>query len=249
MRVVLAMMLSWGCADASPQRQELAVFAAASLREAFLAIGAGFEAANPAIRVTFNFAGSQALRAQVEHGANADVVAAADDIHMDPLRAAGLVATPLIFARNEPVLVVASGHDLQSFAQLDAVQRIVIGAADVPIGRYAQEILDRAEAQLGTEFRARVERHIVSRELSTRQVLAKVIMGEADAGIVYRTDAQAAQPKVQVLPIPSTLNVVANYPIAVGTHTKLTDVAQAWVRYVLSPEGQETLSQHGFVVL
>jgi molybdate transport system substrate-binding protein len=228
----------------APEQRELVVFAASSLREAFGVIGRDFEHAHPSARVRFSFAGSQELRTQLEHGAPADVFASADEKHMTVLANAGHVRPPALFARNEPVVVVRSAlTGLQTFDALPDAERIVLGAAEVPIGRYSHEVLARA----GTNFRARVEAKVVSRELNVRQVLAKVSLGEADAGIVYRTDAQSGAGRVRIVTIPAALNVIARYPIAPLARSAQPELAAAFVAHVLGPQGQAALQGAGFL--
>ncbi|MCC6214137.1 MAG: molybdate ABC transporter substrate-binding protein [Polyangiaceae bacterium] len=226
----------------------LVVFAAASLREVFTRLGSDFEQAHPGVEVTFNFAGTQELRSQVEHGAAVDVFASADARHMDALLRDARVLDPVIFAGNEPVIVVSreAAQRVRTLAELPAAERIVLGAPEVPIGRYTVTLLDRANRTLGADFRARVEARVVSRELNVRQVLAKVSLGEAQAGIVYRTDALTAGASVTVVAIPSELNVVAEYPIAVAAGAPNPELARAWVALVLSPAGRGALAQAGF---
>lgn len=242
-----------GCAqsEASPSARgdQLVVFAAASLRDAFTALGSEFERSQPGVRVTFNFAGTQELRTQIEHGAPADVFASADERHMDELVRIERATAPVLFARNEAVVAVPSdgATTVRSFGELPNAARIVIGTAEVPIGRYSLEILEKARATSGADFRERVEARVVSRELNARQVLAKVSLGEADAAIVYRTDARAAGDRVTVVPIPPELNAVAHYPIAVVTGAAHPGLAQKWVDFVLSTAGQRALTRAGFV--
>lgn len=252
--VALALLLGalWGCKRPGPpaaQERRLVVYAAASLREAFTAIGEDFERAQPGVELTFSFAGSQQLRTQLEHGAPADVFASADQRQMDELLRAGRVLGPVVFARNEPVLVVAqeSAGAIRGLGDLPGASRLVIGAPEVPIGRYTLALLDRASASLGPDFRARVEARVVSRELNVRQVLAKVVLGEAQAGIVYRTDARSAQDRVAVVKIPEELNVIAEYPIAVVSQAAHPGLARAWVERVLSADGQRALRAAGFL--
>jgi molybdate transport system substrate-binding protein len=226
--------------------RELTVFAAASLREAFEDLAHTFEARTPDVKVRLSLAGSQELRRQIEQGARVDVFASADLKHMAALAKAGLVVGPRVFARNEPVVIVPRDNPagIASFADLPKAKKLVIGAAEVPIGAYTLEILDRA----GDEFKHRVLAHVVSRELNVRQVLAKVSLGEADAGIVYRTDALAGKDQVAVIAIPAAVNVKAEYPIAVVAHAPEAAVARAFVELVLSPDGQKRLAAAGFVV-
>jgi molybdate transport system substrate-binding protein len=246
--LLAAIALLCACRSEQRQDQRLLVFAAASLREAFTDLGRGFEDERPGTQVTFNFAGTQTLRAQIEQGAGVDVFASADARHMSELASAQRVRDIRIFARNEPVLVVAS-HELQSvrtFADLPLAERLVVGAKEVPIGRYTARILQNAGRKLGASWRERVERNVVSRELNVRQVLAKVSLGEADAGIVYRSDVRAAQREVGVVEIPADLNVTAEYPLAVLTNAPHPELAREWLELVLSATGQQALHRAGF---
>jgi molybdate transport system substrate-binding protein len=228
----------------------LVVFAAASLRDVFGTLGTAFEAAQPGTSVRFNFAGSQELRTQLEHGAEADVFASADQHQMQSLRDAQRVEPFRIFARNEPVLAVSepNARHIRTFSDLPRATRIVLGAPEVPIGRYSQQILERAAQKLGAGFRSEVEARVVSHELNVRQVLAKISLGEADAGIVYRSDLPRARAGVAMLTIPSELNVVAEYPIARVTGATQPELARAFIGLVLSPAGQTRLKEAGFSV-
>jgi molybdate transport system substrate-binding protein len=231
-------------ADPSVQEKELVVFAATSLRDAFTNLAEGWNAAHPGAALTFNFAGTQELRTQLEQGATADVFASADQRLMDELVKAGRASAPLLIARNAPVIVVAKEAEeiIGALTDLPRASRLVIGAPEVPIGRYTLQVLDK----LGAGFRSQVESKVVSRELNVRQVLNKVKLGEADAGFVYRSDALSA-PELTVVAIPTELNVFAEYPIAVVVGTKHPKLAQAWVALVRSNEGQSALEHAGFV--
>jgi molybdate transport system substrate-binding protein len=234
---------------AAAEGSELMVFAAASLRESFAALVPVFEQAHVGTKVRLNLAGSQELRTQIEQGARADVFAAADLGNMAALEKPGLVRSPEIFARNQPVIVVprANPAGIHALSDLARTKRLVIGAPEVPIGGYTVKIFDAAGEKYGAPFRAKLDAAVVSRELNVRQVLAKVTLGEADAAIVYRTDAQAAKDKVDVIPIPAELNVQAAYPIAVVAAAKQPDLARAWVQLILSAEGQRGLADQGFL--
>jgi molybdate transport system substrate-binding protein len=233
---------------AGPPSHDLVVFEAASLKESFAALTARFEKDHPGTHVVTNAAGSQELRAQIEHGAAADVFASADRRHMDALVTAGLAAAPALFACNEPVVVVRQDlASVKTFADLPRAERIVVGAPEVPIGAYTAQILKRAADKLGAPFATEVQAKIVSRELNVRQVLAKVVLGEADAAVVYRTDAQAAKGKVRVVEIPPEINVTAAYPIAALKHAPNPDLAAAFVALVRSPAGVAVLREAGFV--
>jgi len=226
----------------------LTVFAAASLRDVFGTLGSTFERENPGSKVQFNFAGSQELRTQLEHGAPADVFVSADMKHMDAARKGGLVDAPKLFATNAPVIVVPADNPgkVASLKDLATVKRLVIGTPEVPVGTYTLQILDKAKSKYGPDFPAQVQARVVSRELNVRQVLTKVSLGEADAGIVYRTDARSAGDKVRVVEIPAELNVLADYPIATVTKAPHADLARAWVALVTGPTGQAALKDAGF---
>ncbi len=239
-------------AAASPvksEKGELIVFAAASLREAFSKLAEEFKREHPGVEVTFNLAGTQELRVQIEQGAAVDVFASADRRHMEALKAEDLVLEDRIFARNEPVLVLPSANPaaIKSFEQLSKAKRIVVAAPEVPIGGYTLQILERAYRRYGPDFRSAVQGRIVSNELNVRQVLAKVKLGEADAGIVYRTDVGNAGSNVTALSIPPELNVIAEYPIAVVKAAPHPKLAQGWIDLITSAEGRRVLGDFAFL--
>jgi molybdate transport system substrate-binding protein len=217
---------------------EIKVFAAASLTAAFTELGAQFTAANGGTRVSFNFAGSQALATQIQQGAPADVFASADVPNMDKVR--DLVGDPQVFAGNLLQIVVEKGNPkgvkgLDDLAGSDL--KVVLAAEEVPAGKYAKQILDRA----GVSVRP------VSREDNVKAVVTKVSLGEADAGIVYVTDVTAGGDKVEGVDIPEEQNVVATYPIATVKASKAQDKAQAFMDLVRSDLGQQVLENHGFL--
>jgi molybdate transport system substrate-binding protein len=252
--VALLLCLPLGCArnKSVPRptpKQEVTVFAAASLREPFTTLAQKLEAERPGAHVVLSFAGSQALRSQIEQDAPADVFASADERHMQALVTAGRVLEPRVFAKNDLVLVVALAKEgaLRELKNLPDAERIVLGGAEVPVGAYTLKALDAASRDYGRDFRARVEAHVVSREPDVRQVLAKVALGEADAGIVYRTDALSQKGKVVVVSIPVAYNVIAEYPVAVTHSSPHAELGHAFVELLLSPEGQSVLAQQGFL--
>jgi molybdate transport system substrate-binding protein len=228
--------------------KEVVVFAAASLRDAFQKMADGFEKAHPGVKVRLNFAGSQELRIQIEHGAKADVFASADTKHVQALQGQKLVGDARVFARNEPVAIVPAGNPakLAKFVDLPKAERIVVGVPEVPIGAYTETILANAERLYGADFRKKVVAHIRSRELNVRQVLTKVSLGEADAGVVYKTDALSAKDKVTSIEIPDRVNVIADYPIALLAGAPQPDLAREWLATVLGRDGQQILRDAGF---
>ena len=237
-------------ARAAEPGRELVIFEAASLKDVFARLAPRFEKEHPGSQVVTNAAGSQELRTQIEHGAVADLFASADRKQMQALTAQGLAPAPELFTCNEPVVVVrpALASTIKSFADLPRAERIVIGTPEVPIGAYTLQILQRSNgANYGTDFAQRVQAKVASRELNVRQVLAKVVLGEADAGIVYRSDALAGAGKVQVLPIPPEVNVRAEYPIALLKGAPHPTLARAWVDLLKSAAGLAALREAGFL--
>jgi molybdate transport system substrate-binding protein len=217
---------------------ELKVFGAASLTAAFTELGQQYTAANGGTKVTFNFAGSQALATQIQQGAPADVFASADIPNMGKVK--DLVGTPQNFASNLLQIVVEKGNPkgvkgLDDLANPDL--KVVLAAPDVPAGRYAQQALEKADVTVKP----------VSQEDNVKAVVTKVALGEADAGIVYVTDVTAGGDKVEGVDIPQGLNVVATYPIATVKASKAQDKAQAFMDLVLSDQGQQVLKQYGFL--
>ncbi len=245
----LALILLLGARPAGAHaRPELLVFEAASLKDVFARLAAGFEAAHPPVHVILDAAGSQELRAQIEHGAAADLFASADRRQMDRLLAGHLVEAPVLFACNRPVLVARAGLEgVASLGDLPRAQRLVLGAPEVPIGAYAETVIRRAAALYGADFPARVAARVVSRELNVRQVLAKVVLGEADAAIVYATDAAAARGKVRVIQLPPGVGVLAEYPIARVRGGGQPALAQAFLDLLRGPAGAAALAAAGFV--
>jgi molybdate transport system substrate-binding protein len=224
-----------GCGGSA--HASVTVFAAASLTDAFADVATAFEAAHPDTRVVLNLASSSRLAAQILSGAPADVFASADRAQMERVGDAGLVVAPQVFATNTMVLVTEAGNPLGITGLADLADPgivVVLAAEEVPAGRYASEVLTAAGAAVGP----------ASREATVRSVLAKVSLGEADAGIVYATDAAAAG--VTVIEIPDAVNVTASYPIAVVADAPNRSGAAAFVSFVHSPEAGAILARHGF---
>lgn len=233
----------------------LTVFAAASLTEAFTEIGQNFSAANPGVEVTFNFAGSQQLAQQIGQGAPVDVFASANANQMNVAIDTGriITGTQHTFVRNRLVVVTPADNPGEVAALSDlskAGLKIVLAAKEVPVGQYALDFLDKAEADgsLGAGYKDAVIANVVSYEENVRAVLAKVTLGEADAGIVYSSDiSQAASTQVQRIDIPDNLNTVASYPIAPLSDSPHAEAAQHFIDYVMAPEGQQVLVNYGFI--
>ena len=242
-------VMAAGCG--ARQSRTLVVYAASSLTAAFTAIGAEFEARHAGARVVFNFAGSQALRTQIEHGAVADVFAAADTVHTDRLRELNLLAAePVIFAENSLIVALPAENPAGLRGLRDLARpgvRIVVAQEHVPAGRYTRQALAKlsGEAAYGSAYGEFVRANVRSEELNVRQVFAKVALGEADAGFVYVSDVATATVTVATLEIPARYNVTAAYPIALLAASREEALARRFIRFVQSPAAQDILRQAG----
>lgn len=233
---------------------ELTIFAAASLTDAFKEIGAAIEQANPGSKVTFNFAGSAALRTQLGQGARADLLATADEANMQGAQTDGSISgNTRVFARNKLVVITPALQKVEVVTPRDLARsglKLVIGTEELPAGNYARQIFAKMsqDRSYGTDFSAKALANVVSEESNVKQIAAKVQLGEADAGIVYSTDVTAAvRSQVKVVTIPDALNVIAHYPVAAVKGATNEAGANAFVDYLLSPAGQAVLEKNGFI--
>jgi len=236
--VSLLLVLAVSCGDdETGDGSGITVFAAASLADAFDEVGSAFTQAT-GVEVTFSFDASSALVQQIVQGAPADVVASADTTTMARLHDGGLIdGEPVVFATNHLALLVAGGNPLgiERLADLAARDiRVVVCAEQVPCGRYAHELLERAGVALTP---ASLEQH-------ARGVVTKVAAGEADAGIAYATDGRGAE--VEVVALPAELDVVAPYPAAVVAGAAPAAAAHEFVAFLTSDAGRAILADHGF---
>jgi len=218
----------------------LTVFAAASLKKTFSELATQFEAANPKVKVSLSFDGSSTLVTQIVEGAPADVFASADQANMKKLSDAKLGSgTPAVFATNVLTIVVPPNNPagITSFADLAKPGvKVVVCAAQVPCGAAAKA----DEASAGVVVKP------VSEELNVTSVLGKVTSGEADAGLVYVTDATTAGSKVKAVPLTLANPTVNKYPITTVSTTKNPELAAAFIKLVTGPDGQKVLGDAGF---
>ncbi|MBT2477996.1 molybdate ABC transporter substrate-binding protein [Streptomyces sp. ISL-94] len=224
-------------ASAEPKAVNLTVLAASSLTDVFKTAGAAYEKSHPGTKITLSFAGSQELAAQVKQGAPADALVTADTKTMDGLKAE--TGEAKVIAKNRLVIATGKGNpfkidDLKDLA--DSKIKVVLAAPEVPVGRYSKEVLDKQ----GVTVRP------VSQEPNVRAVLTKVELGEADAGLVYKTDSAKSGDKVVSVDIPDDQNAVASYPAATLKQSKNAEAAAAFVAWLSTPEAQKILQDAGF---
>lgn len=250
---VLALVAA-GCGDGDPDSTtstataptstltgSITVSDAASLTEAFDQIGSEFMQANPDVGLAFNPGSSTTLATQIEGGAPADVFASSDEANMERLVTGGLVdGEPVMFARNRLVIVTEPGNPkrVKSLGDLADLDVVALCGETVPCGRYAAEVLRNAGVTIPETG--------VTRGQDVKATLGAVTTGEADAAIVYVTDARAAGEAVESVTIPNPRNVIARYQIAVMKQSRNQEAAEAFVDYVLSDQGQLRLRWHGF---
>lgn len=220
---------------------EITVFAAASLTESFEELGAQFERDHPGTKVTFNFGGSDALAASITGGAPADVFASASPTTMDIVTDAGAAAgTPETFVRNRLEIATLPGNPdgVASLKDLtDPGLKVVLCDEAVPCGSAAQKALDAGSLKLTP----------VSYEEDVKSALNKVVLKEADAAVVYKTDVQAAGGKVEGVDFPESADAINDYPITLLEDAPNTATAEAFVELVRSGEGQKVLTGAGFL--
>jgi len=249
--ILTALLFSSACSyGAARPSRALRVYAGASLSEALTEVGSSFEDSRPGETVEFNFGGSQNLRTQIEQGAAADVFVSANWTEMDALVMGGFIkiGAPRILVTNELTVIVPAGNPagLSSLQDLGRPGlKIVLAAEEVPAGKYALQVLDNLAGVFGAGYKGRVMGNVVSLEDNVRQVVTKVQLGEADAGIVYVSDAVAA-PELKTITIPAESNVIAEYPIAPLIGSAKPDLAAAFIGYLLSPGAQAVFKRSGF---
>lgn len=217
----------------------ITVFAAASLKESFTALGRRFESAHPGTRVVFSFGPSSGLAAQITQGAPADVFASASPKNMTQVTDAGVAPAARTFARNALEIAVPATNPGRVTRLSDlgkSAVKVAVCQPAVPCGVTAAKVFANAKLDVAP----------VSQEVDVKAVLSKVTLGEVDAGLVYVTDVRSAGRKVQGIAIPDAVNAATEYPIATLTTSKNKAAAQAFTDLVLSPQGATALAEAGF---
>jgi len=231
----------------------LTVVAASSLTEGLQDMKPVFEKAHPGVELRLSFASSSQCRMQIEQGAPADVFLSADTENMDPLVKAKLVDKPVIFAHNTLIIIVPKDNPAGIKSPGDLTKpgvKLITCAPKVPIGNYTRQVIDKMDAsgEFGPDFKERVLANIVSEEPNVKGIVGKVTLGEADAAFCYVSDVTPpVKARVQTIEIPEKMNAIADYPMAVISATADRELAQAFIEFVLSREGQRILKNRGFI--
>ncbi|MBL1109925.1 molybdate ABC transporter substrate-binding protein [Streptomyces sp. 5-8] len=228
--------------SASPKVSgDITVFAAASLKESFTALGKEFEQEHPGTKVNFNFGGSDTLAASITGGAPADVFAAASPKTMKIVTDKGDAAgTPATFVRNQLEIATLPGNPDKVSSLKDLTKsglKVVLCDKTVPCGAAAQKTLDAGKVELTP----------ASYEQDVKSALTKVELKEADAAVVYKTDVKAAGGKVEGVEFPESAEAINDYPIVLLKDAPNAEAAKAFIALVQSAEGQKVLSGAGFL--
>ncbi|MCJ7535327.1 MAG: molybdate ABC transporter substrate-binding protein [Anaerolineales bacterium] len=243
--------------EKNPRKQELTIYAAASLAEAFSHLGEVFESSHPNVEVVISYAGSQQIAQQLSQGAPGDLFASANAKQMENVISAGRVMSGADqeLIQNQLMIILPGDNPGNIAGVRDLIKpglRLILADKSVPVGLYSQEMLERANQQIGfgEDYKEKVLDNVVSYEENVRAVLTKITLGEADAGIVYVSDAAGAQGEdIRMIPIAEEINVTASYYIAPLSDSLEMELGLEFISLVLSPEGQDILNGYGFMKL
>ena len=245
--------VAFGASEPMPVRAaetiSLKALVAANATGPFTTLVADFEKMHPGVTIEASYTGTQILEQQLEAGAPCDIFLSADLEHIAKLHNEKLVGSFRRISRLHEVIVVPKASttiaSLRDLAKPGI--KLVIGVPDVPIGKYTRRIFDNADRAYGADFKRLALKNVVSFEVNVKAVLQKVVLDEADAGVIYNTDTDAESLKaVRVIEIPKTLNVSGKNYLAVASHAEHADLARAFTEFVLSPAGQAVFVKFGY---
>lgn len=238
-----------GCTQPA-ETTEINVYAAASLTGAFTEIGEKFTAANPNIKVVFNFAGSQTLKTQILEGADADMYVSANDKQFDPVVDAGLITEKKVLLENKLGIAVVKANTLKINGLGDLVKsgtRLVIGDDSVPFGQYTRTIIKNYEDDGNAGYVDEFMKNVITQVDAVTGVKTVITTGEADASIVYVSDiSKADKESITVIEIPDKYNVIASYPYGILNATTKSDAVKKFESYLTGKEGSAILTEYGF---
>lgn len=248
--LVMIIMLSTGCQKTVDEvDNEITVFAASSLTEAVTDISRVFEQTHEGTDFKVNFAGSKTLRSQLENGASADIFLSADEKHYKALLDKGILKEGKRLLTNEMVLVVSkdAAQDIKSLQDLQEDHKLVLAEKGVPAGDYARKVISALSGLYGDAYEGNVLKNLASSESNVRQVLTKVVLGEGDAAIVYRTDiTKDIAGKVVVIEIPEDWNVTASYWIGLVNKDMISENVYSGYEFFSEDKSREIFEIYGF---
>lgn len=250
MSIVLLSFIVTGCAKTAP-KEEITVFAASSLTDAVSDIEKAFEQIYENTEIKVNFSGSKTLRTQLENGAQADIFLSANEAHYNALLEQGILLEGTQLLSNEMVVVVSeeASTRINSLEDLQKNHRLILGEVGVPVGDYSREIICSLGTLYGDAYESAVLSNLVSSESNVRQVLMKIVLGEGDAAIVYKTDiSEDLKEKVKILEIPKEYNVSANYWMGVVNNDMISESVRTCCQFLLDNESCEIFENYGFYI-
>jgi len=255
---ILALLLAAGCTSSvtSPaqEKKQLTVFAAASLTGAMTDISKAYEAEHPDTQIVMNFDNAATLRTQIEQSAHADLFLSANTKHMTALQGEGLIInnSVKIFAKNKLALLIPKENRANITGLSDLARpgiRLVVGTKEAPFGDYTRQALGKManDSAYGLLYQNAVMKNVISEEPTVPSLVAKLRIGEADAGIAFASDvSEGDRALVTTIPIPDRYNVIASYPLGIVQESKVKDQAAAFAQFITSTEGNAILTRYGF---
>jgi molybdenum ABC transporter, periplasmic molybdate-binding protein len=250
MSIFLIIIMITGCdINASESsNKSLTVFVAASLKDSMNTVVKQFERLNPGVKIILNSAGSQTLRTQIEQGAYADIFISADERNMTPLYSEKFVEKPKTLLYNKLTVIAYKDSSVNSFMDIkNSGVKLALADESVPAGKYALDMLSKIDADY-KGFKEATLKNVVTKEVTVTDVAQKVAMGEADAGIVYVTDAKPFLDKIKIINIPDKYNVIATYPAAIVKNTKYKTLSSKFLDFLLNGDGKKILKDYGFIM-
>jgi molybdate transport system substrate-binding protein len=252
MASLLLIIISGGCGvkhTNKASKEEITVFAASSLTESLEEIVRLFEEENPEVKVRLNVDSTSRLRMQIEQGVEADIFLSANKEHYNALKEQGYVSKGEAFLHNSMTLIVpkANPAHLEKVEDLQNKCKLVLAQREVPAGDYARKIIHSLASVMGAEFEEKVLNNIVSEENNVKQVVNKVVIGEADAAFVYSSDiTQSVKEKVKVLSIPEEHNVKAEYWMSKLMRESQSEYTQKFYAFLVSGDRIKIFEKYGF---
>ena len=252
--ILLCVAFIGGTSANTKDIEEINVFAASSLTESFTEIKKVYEMSNDNVKINLNFAGSQALKTSLENGEKADIFVSANRKNMDDLKTKGFIKEYKVLVHNKLVLVrnkncAASVKDLKDLSY-DGIS-LVVGDKSVPVGSYWEKALSSGleEGTISPEEKAKIDANIKSRELNVKDVLSKVLLGEVDFGVVYRSDiTKVNEDKLEEIELTAFAKCDAQYPVAILKASEERPEVKKFYNFLISPEAKEILKKYKFIV-